>query len=356
MFWLPLKMLTAGLISMDFEEFKSWRDAALQNIDVPSSHRFDCLNPFKAMQFMRQWKEPSGEDTCDPETAIDVWSRLHLGKRPMEGIGVEVTRGVRSALEILFDRVAAEGLELWLPEDVYPFYRQAALKRVSEHKIRYFSTFPDFDLAKLKGASERAVLLTTDPLSPSGSYLSPGARRAIREWTLQHPDRWAFFDAVYHYGNTLPEEFLNELRHGRCSYLFSLSKSWLLRGVFGSVVSPASSPEWSKDLGLVPAGEACGAAKAAMTTDAEMPARQQYIFRKQWSRDLPIKKYPRSAVPVNTGYFKPVAVNFEEAFKQDRILLVPASIFGNKDKNLSIATCLYDAAAAQGVRVAAGRS
>lgn len=333
---------------MNFEEFKSWRDAVLQSADVPSSHRFDCLNPFKAMQFTRQWNEPSSGDACDPETAIDVWSSLHLGKRPVEGVGIEATRGVRSALEVLFDRVDAEGLELWLPEDVYPFYRQAALKRVSEDKIRYFSTFPDFDLAKLKGASERAVLLTTDPLSPTGSYLSPGTRRAIWEWTLEHPDRWAFFDAVYHYGNALPEEFLNELRRGRCSYLFSLSKSWLLRGVFGSIVSPENSPNWLKNLGLAPTGEACGAAKVALTTDAEMPARQQYIFRRQWARDLPIKKFPRSSLKTQTGYFKPLAVNFKEAFDRDRILLVPASIFGNKDENLSIATCLYDAAIVQG--------
>jgi hypothetical protein len=130
----------------------------------------------------------------------------------------------------------------------------------------------------------------------------------------------------------------------RFIHLFSMSKSYLLRGVFGFAIGADANAGWWTNLDLAPSVEAEDAAKAALYTDPFMPDNQERIFRSEWlRRGHKLKKYGRVYPRSGSGYFRRIDVNFEKAFADDGLLLVPASVFGSTEDNTSIATCLYEA-------------
>jgi aspartate/methionine/tyrosine aminotransferase len=337
---------------MNFEQYKTWRDDLLANREILSENRFDCLNPFKAMDFSQKWEAPipRGGLQADLEEVVALWHRVHLDKyATARNMHAEATKGVRSALGVLFERMEAEGVELWLPEDVYPFYLQEANARAPGLAIRFFRTMPEIDFEALRRASDNAALLITNPLTPTGRRLSFSEMTVFREWTRQSSSRWAIFDSVYLYDtNPLPYQTYSK---DRILHLFSLSKSWLLRGVFGTIVGPKEIDGWWKNLGLTPSPEACASARRALLDDPKMPARQRDIFRREWKRRRPkLERYGAVFEAGEGGYFKLVPMNFEQALEEDGILLVPATVFGSRNVDLSIATCLYEAARFNAVR------
>lgn len=330
---------------MNFEEYKDWRENILAANDVPSENRFDCLNPFKAMDFARRWGNDEHPLRGNIERAAKAWTELHFGNLPRSELHFEPTRGVRSALGALFERMQERGMELWLPEDVYPFYKQEATTLAPLLRIRYFKTIPEVDLSEIDTASESAALLITDPLSPSGRFLHKKERAKLAAWTKAGKNRWTLFDSVYLYSWRLPEHFVDGMEEARFVHLFSMSKSWLLRGVFGFAIGNDEPEAWWKGLDLEPTVETCTSAIDALCIDPFMPETQRKIFNSEWSRrEHKLAKYGGNVGDAGSGYFRRVHVNFEKAFKEDGILLVPASVFGSSETDWSIATCLYEAA------------
>lgn len=330
---------------MTFEDYKEWREQILATHEVPSENRFDCLNPFKAMDFSRRWGNDERALQGNIERAAHVWTELHFGNLPRTELHFEPTRGVRSALGALFERMQERDMELWLPEDIYPFYKQEAATRAPGLAIRYFKTIPEVDLSAIGTASEKAALLITDPLSPSGRFLSRKERSKLAAWTKAGRDRWTLFDSVYLYASRVPEHFVNDMHEARFVHLFSMSKSWLLRGVFGFAVGNDEPGAWWKGLDLEPTVDACTSAIDALTIDSFMPETQRKVFNSEWSqREQKLAKYGGNVGDAGSGYFRRVRVNCEKAFKEDGLLLVPVSVFGSSENDWSIATCLYEAA------------
>ncbi|MDW9481826.1 aminotransferase class I/II-fold pyridoxal phosphate-dependent enzyme [Sinorhizobium meliloti] len=330
---------------MNFEEYKAWREHVLASHEVPSENRFDCLNPFKAMDFSRNWGNGEYPLQGNIERASFAWKELHFGNLWRTELHFEPTRGVRSALGALFERMQERGMELWLPMDVYPFYKQEATTRAPGLAIRYFKTIPEVDLSEIGTASESAALLITDPLSPSGRFLSRKERSKLASWTKAGGNRWVLFDSVYLYAWRPPQHFVDGMEEARFVHLFSMSKSWLLRGVFGFAVGNDEPGAWWKGLDLEPAREACTSAIEALTLDPSMPDTQRKIFNSEWARrEQKLAKYGGNVGDAGSGYFRRVRVNFEKAFKEDGLLLVPVSVFGSSENDWSIATCLYEAA------------
>ena len=334
---------------MNFEEYKDWRDDMLSGFEVPAANRFDCLNPFKAMDFTQRWKAPGAYVEASPEVAVALWKAVHFAGLPegmSEQLEVQPTRGVRSALGALFARMEARGMELWLPEDVYPFYLKEAKTVAPNLRIRFFRTIPTPDLSELSSASASACILITDPLTPTGGFLTAPQRRAIADWTRAGGDRWAVFDSVYLYSSIIPCSLFEEMESERSIHLFSMSKSWLLRGVFGTAIGPVDGSDWWKNLDLEPTAEASASAISALTTDRYMPERQQSVFQSEWIRRWPqLEQFGCTRPTMGHGYFRLVEINFERVFHNKRTLFVPASVFGSKNRNWAVATCLYEAAA-----------
>ncbi|MCS4088569.1 hypothetical protein [Rhizobium sp. BK176] len=330
---------------MNFEEYKDWREGVLAANDIPSENRFDCLNPFKAMDFTKRWGDPLYPLPVNLDRATDMWVNFHFDRTSQRGLHLEPTRGVRAALGGLFERMQKLGMELWLPEDVYPFYKQEAAARAPQLAIRFFKTIPEVDLAEIDTASQKAALLITDPLSPSGRFLTGKERAKLAEWTKAGTDRWALFDSVYLYDWRIPEHFVDDMHQARFVHLFSMSKSYLLRGVFGYAIGKDEEVAWWKDLGLEPTIETCTSVLEAFTVDPFMPTEQRKIFNSEWARrEHKLAKYGGNVGDGGSGYFRRVHVNFEKALKEDGLLLVPASVFGSSNMDWSIATCLYEAA------------
>lgn len=330
---------------MDFDEFKTWRDRILETAHIASEDRFDCLNPFKAMDFAKRW---SGARTADPKDDVatksyDAWKSLHFpsGSSSMH---FEPTGGVRAALGAMFERMEKDGMELWLPEDVYPFYRQEGYRRAPGLAVRFFRTFPELDLKPLADAADRAAILITDPMTPTGRFLTKQERASIETWTNAGQDRWAIFDSVYLYSNLVPQSFSDDMRAKKFVHLFSMSKSWLLRGVFGFAVGGQDASTWWHGLGVEPTSDACADALDALLTQPGMPIAQSAVFQREWERrGSKLAKYDVVCDGAG-GYFRKVNVNHKKALEDDGIMLVPASVFGSDLDDWSIATCLYEAA------------
>lgn len=330
---------------MNFENYKEWREGVLAANDIPSENRFDCLNPFKAMEFTKHWGDDPHPLQISVQQAIKMWSIGHFSKVSPAGLHLEPTRGVRSALGALFERMQERGMELWLPEDVYPFYEQEAATRAPQLAIRHFKTIPDVDLSEIDTASQSAAILITDPLSPSGRFLTKKERSKLAKWTKGGENRWALFDSVYLYDWKIPAHFVEDMHEASFVHLFSMSKSYLLRGVFGLAIGNGEGGAWWKNLDLEPTGETCSSVLDAFTVDPFMPETQRMIFNSEWARrEHKLAKYGGNVGDRGSGYFRRVHVNFEKALKEDGLLLVPASVFGSSNMDWSIATCLYEAA------------
>jgi histidinol-phosphate/aromatic aminotransferase/cobyric acid decarboxylase-like protein len=340
---------------MHFEEYKEWREGVLAANDIPSENRFDCLNPFKAMDFTKRWGDDPHPLNGNVERATKMWSIGHFSKASPNGLHLEPTRGVRSALGALFERMEKLNMELWLPEDVYPFYKQEATARAPQLAIRFFKTIPEVDFNEIDTASQRAALLITDPLSPSGRFLTRQERAKLSEWTKAGTDRWAMFDSVYLYDWRIPEHFVDDMHEARFVHLFSMSKSYLLRGVFGYAIGKDEEGAWWNALDLEPTAETCTSVLDALTVDMHMPETQRNIFNSEWARrEHKLSKYGGNVGDIGSGYFRRVHVNFKKALEEDGLLLVPASVFGSSNMDWSIATCLYEAAEQNRLKFASG--
>lgn len=331
---------------MNFEEYKEWRDNLIETHHVSPDNRFDCLNPFKAMDFSRKWSAPPSVADVQIGRELELWKLLHFGTATPADLHIEATGGVRAALGELFVRMESEGMELWLPEDVYPFYKQEASTRAPNLAIRYFRTIPRVDFSSIHTASDKAVLLITNPLTPTGRFFEGDERAALAGWASQSRHRWVIFDAVYSYSSKFPLSLHSPIETDRFIYLFSMSKSWLLRGVYGTIVGARNAGDWWKNLGQTPAMDIRATVLRILATDYLMPERQTRIFSAEWKRRWgKLRKYGPYIDTPGAGYFKLIPVNFERAFKEDGLVLVPASVFGSTDMDWSIATCLYEAAA-----------
>ena len=130
---------------------------------------------------------------------------------------------------------------------------------------------------------------------------------------------------------------------GQCFIAHSLSKAWLERGVFGVVVSPELDYEKVKSVIGEPALEASTSAYAAMLNQPDLADIQQLQFKAEWERLTPdIRKFVPDFTPPENGYFKVIPVNAEQVLKDHGALIVPGSVFGSKNPNVSVVTCLFD--------------
>lgn len=319
---------------MNYQEFGVYQDqvAARQSL-----LRLDCMNPFKAMGFLKsEFPNPTPRSRDD---VLDLWAET-MGMKEHKSIAIS-SGGVRESLKGLFNIFAANGKELWLPEDVYPFYWETAHN--AGLKPRSFPTLLTPDLAALDQASTDSVIVITNPISPLGRMLSKEEIDKIKKWLCDSGNRRVVVDTVYSYTRGFDISTLELFETGQCFVAHSLSKAWLERGVFGVLLAPEKDRKVCKDVLAAPPESACASAFAALATQNDLPDVQQRIFSKEWARLTPaLQKIAPDFEAPETGYFAAIGAGHHDVLKDHQALVIPVTVFGSHHKDISVVSCLYD--------------
>ena len=319
---------------MNFQEFKTFREEVIEQI---SPLRLDCMNPFKAMDFLKG--APLDTASHSVNTTLDTWASTmnvhHYRDRAI------ASQGVRESLKALFPIFANDNKELWLPEDIYPFYWDTAHKTgISTHS---FPTLPDIDLTPLNRSSKNSVVVITNPLSPSGRFLKKQEIEQIKNWLEGSTDRQIIIDTVYSYSSSFDAHTIELFETGQCFIAHSLSKAWIERGVFGVLLPPEINHNLCKSIIQQPSEKSCSLALSALTKRPDLPTRQQERFSREWKRLTPfIQKFAPQFTPPSTGYFTVVEAHHEKILEESQALAIPASVFGSTNPQLSVVSCLYN--------------
>ena len=320
---------------MNFQEFKAFRD---QVTEEKSLLRLDCMNPFKAMSFLKV--DVANQVDCSSEDTLDLWAEtMSAHKHRNRAIA---TGGVRESLKGLFNIFSSNGKEVWLPEDTYPFYWDTA------HNVglkpQSFPTLPTPDLSVLDKADKDSVAVITNPLSPLGRTLNKDEVTQICEWLEVSKDRQIILDTVYSYTRDFDAATQKIFETGQCYIAHSLSKAWLERGVFGVLLPPKKEFEACQRILKTPSKDACTSAFSALKEQNDLADTQQHAFSQEWNRLKPLIQNlaPDFQVP-KTGYFSSVSINYKDALEEHGALVIPASVFGARNNTSSIVSCLYNA-------------
>jgi hypothetical protein len=325
---------------LNYEEFRSFRNELL---GVRSPRRLDCMNPEVALAHLRP-------TVAEPRPAslgetMGRWSRTVGIRIPDDR--VIVGTGVRSILEGLFKVLAQQIETLWLPEDVYPVYWHLS----SDLQRHGFATLPDLDWSVLDASGPRDALLLPWPLSPLGRSLSAQEHSRLIDWLRAHPERRLILDGAYAFSGPRDQELDIQVRGTQTISIWSLSKPWLSRGVLGLASVPATMRDQLQS--RVPSPQASQLARASALIDLAptLPALLVERFAAAWLRLLPaIRSACPSWRPPETGYFSILPARFDELLSKHDLLAIPASVFGSKRKDLSVASCLYDIEIHDGIR------
>lgn len=317
---------------MNFSDYKIWQKAVLE---TQTPVRLDCLNPFIAMR----WSQKEGQGASgDPVSMLQSL----LGYADSQA-SVSAVSGVRTALEDIFGEAKRKGWTLALPEDVYPFYWEAADRAgYTRSAVISFPTLPGPDFTPLNQASGPTVCVLTAPLSPLGRHLTTQEVAALEQWLAKDQARMLVLDSVYAYQAPLHASLRRLWESGQTIILNSLSKTHLQRGLFGLALCPAHSklsPQFR-----APTVEGVQAAVDALTHHRHHARDQQTAFDAEWRRLTPLieSMTGQAFTPPENGYLVPVPISVERALAEHNVLLVPASVFGSALADLSIATCLHD--------------
>lgn len=322
---------------MRYAQFQQFRDDVLA-AQPEGLIRLDDTNPFAAMEFL---KTRFNAAAVDHAHVLDVWAASMDVSAAREQ--VLATSGVRDTLKSLFDMHKANNRELWLPQDVYPFYWDEALKRGLTPKT--FQTLPAPAIHQLDSAGNQATALITNPVSPLGRYLDKAEVAAFTDWLQAAPERRLVLDTVYAYQAGFDAGTKALFATGQCIVSHSLSKAWLERGVFGMVLAPEQDMAALRAGFTEPAPAAFGAAFAALTAQPDLPACQQSAFRRQWNKLTPhIRSFAPDFEPPANGYFGVIAGNHLDILRQQHTLVLPASMFGSDRSDLSVVSCLHNVA------------
>mgnify|MGYP001176248475 CR=1 FL=1 len=303
--------------------------------------RLDEQNPFTTMNFLKREFTIATAQNRSPEEVLELWSQVMEVPHLLET--AQVSKGVRDSLHGIYTTLEDTDKELWLPEDVYRFYWDAA----GEHGLspKAFVTLPQPDIQKLDEASDNSIALFTNPLRPLGRVFNREEVNGLKNWLAQSEKRQLILDTVYSYQRSFDGTTQELMDTGQCYIVHSLSKAWLERGNYGILIPPAnthSDINWRSVLSS-PSTESCTSAYTALEQETDLPYIQQEIFSHTWEKLTPrIQDFAPDFTPPTSGYFAAVQANAEEVLKQHNTHIIPASTFGSQNQDMSILSCLHD--------------
>jgi aspartate/methionine/tyrosine aminotransferase len=303
------------------------------------------MNPVRALSslaFNKPRTEP--EVSASIKEAVFAWSRA-------TGIELDPRRtvvgcGVRVLLSAALSSVLSSGQELWLPEDVYPVYRELAENL--DVTLRSFPTLPQPNLDFLGETGQRAAVVLPVPISPLGRLPTDAETSDLRRWLHHSKDRLLILDAVYMFdfeaSRPLIDSFLDQ-NGDQCIVLWSCSKCWLSPGSLGLSVAPPGVAATLRRRVVPPDRSNLGGMKLLLETRPDLSRMLQEAFSREWQRLRPFMcALDADWAPPEMGYFSVLHASFTQLLDEHGVLSVPASVFGSPHEDLSIVTCLYSLA------------
>ena len=280
---------------MNYHQYKQYRASLAQSLIF-----LDDLNPYEILPALK--KKYSAH-------------QLEIAR---QGEFIMRSGGVRLILEVLFSQFSQQGYSIILPEDIYPVYFELMPENKQAIKYRICNE----TLLALPEV-EKSVLLIADPLMPEGRYLSGVICRQLADWLKASEGRWLFIDKVYDPGQTKTSK---DVLKGNVIYIDSLSKKSLISGEQGWATSGVRCKGFNSVTDSI--------------TVSSYAEALQILYAKAW---LSIRKKKIIAddlwfIP-ETGYVTVVNKNYKY-FLENNIAAIPATVYGIKDRDLSVISCL----------------
>lgn len=287
---------------MDLAAFRQYQ------LGLPTSAlRLDDLNPF----------ELSAKFPMKNNITASQWIASCTGERKWN---ISEGFGVRHLMELCFIELREKISTVVLPEDVYPFYYDLAKQYFTD--ILFYPTYPNLNL-HLQNKS--ALLIFTNPLTPSGRYASSEEIQLINKWLKEYSNTYLIVDACYNFHKSF---ILEQFNSDRVFELISVSKLFLRRKEKGWVVTKNGEiniPSVSKELELI----------------NELPDVLESSFKHSWNEvRAMIQAVNPDWYPPDVSYLSVIKEDYKTLLNQYNIAAVPASVFGSKHNNLSILSVL----------------
>ncbi|MCK5903258.1 MAG: hypothetical protein KAG28_08930 [Cocleimonas sp.] len=280
---------------MDYQQFLAYRNR-LSQVELA----LDQLNPYDLKALLALTTTPSETLVFD------------------ESIYLQHGLSIRALLKALFDQFTQQNHPLYLPEDIYPVYFQLA-GETADIKCYQSTEQRLFDLP----TQANAVFLISNPLIPEGYYLTATQLKSLDLWLLASTRRYLIIDTVYDFkGEAMATLFVSS----RVIFVGSLSK-----------------------LGLQPQTQAWAIAKTPFLSAEK---KQQFLFpahyglclqehfEQAWQELLKQEVLPVAWNPPEVGYLTVVECAYETLYQSSKIATIPSRVFGIKNKNISVISCL----------------
>ncbi len=324
---------------MNFSEFQQCREKILRERESV----LDCAetNLYQALARLIP------EATSPSQITVH---RCHLAAEWVERFGLmsEISRralvssGVRDSLGQLFHHYAKGNARLWLPSDNYPIYGKLA--RIAGLRTREFPTLNGIVWPDAAPTDDMEILLVTNPLKPLGRWLTSQDVQYLEAWLGGGHRRRLLLDVVYTFETQFHRTTLRLLETEQTILLHSLTKGWLHPKLFGvalvpetdfATLAPVFRPQIASQSNLA-------RARALLALHPEMPSAVAHalaIGRGALAAALPANVLLPTQVNA-PGYFFPVGVQWQTLLDRDRILGLPASVFGSRCEDVTVLSSL----------------
>jgi len=231
-----------------------------------------------------------------------------------------------------------------IPDDVYPVYWRIASETAVE--AIGVATFPRFDLENIFRAcdnSRTSVLFLPAPLKLHGRHWTESETEQAQAWLREDRHRRLILDGVYSFGLPMNALTRSLVETEQVIYLDSLSKGWLHELVLGVAIVP------ERDFGTY----------VDTFRDVRLPQEKLFFGRRLLS-DFPgfplqlsgeidrrreallnlVRGPGLRALPAEQGYLVAIESGVSKLLDEHRLLTVPATAFGSKSLQWSVASAL----------------
>jgi aspartate/methionine/tyrosine aminotransferase len=328
---------------MRYTEFSQLRQTLLANT-TPPPRRMDEFDLYTAMA---AWKPPQANQKTTTETLLNQWQG-HSGINPAFLKNSLTGQGIKAFLRGLFPILKAQGLDVWLPEDVYAGYRLIAEE--SDLEWQGFTTLPQGKKPALEGlqflkkTGPKAAVVLVNPAIPLGRFLTTAEVKKLTHWLSQSPQRLLILDAVYDPGTPLDSKTQALMETGQCVLLHSLSKTWITPNAFGvAVVPPGIQTPLKERLSALEAPPSLPQASACLGQHPTRPQSLEALYKAAWKAlTQTLEQIHPSWRPPDCGYISWLPMGFERILDRFNVLAAPASIFGSRAKDRAVISCLNE--------------
>jgi hypothetical protein len=326
---------------MDFRQFIVWSDGARRS--MPAAELYCETRIARALAHLKpvipEPAAPSGSHRCD---LVQLWCKAR-GLAPSARTTL-AAEGVRHSLQVIFAWLARSGATAALPNDVYPVYWQLAAQ--AQLPVAGFDLFPRFELSRILDAAAKAgarhVLLPL-PLKLHGRTWTDYETAIAEHWLRADPQRRIVLDGVYGFSGLLDAVTRRLIATDQVLLLDSLSKGWLNERVFGVAVIPEQDVALYTPLfrNLAPSPSKLWAAHQLLLHFPDIPyqvVRELDTRRAQLLER--VSRTPYRTLPAQRGYLVAIECAADVLLAEHSMLAIPASVFGSRLSNWSIASAL----------------